>query len=163
MPKSIFYLAFLLVVSCAAPSGRIDRSVGLTLPSIKMMMIDSSTYFDTNSISMSAPVVMLFFDPYCDFCRAEVKSILGSMDQFKDVEFCFLTAASIKDVRSFNREFDLNKYNNIHLGIDTGLIYLKFYNINRVPHTSVYSNGRKVKKAFASKVDASEILSALKD
>ncbi|WP_212005668.1 thioredoxin family protein [Chitinophaga sp. HK235] len=134
--------------------------IGDSIPSVDLLMLDGATVMNTKSLSKYSSVVFVFFDPYCPFCKKETESIVKSLDDFGKTQFCFLSIASVNDIKVFEKTFNLDQYPNVHIGRDTLASYLSLYRINVVPHTAVYSN-HGLKEVFTSAVDAKIILKAI--
>lgn len=166
--KKYFLVALLSMASLLPFSGcnleiwNKDTTLGSKMQDFELLALDSSSVFKIKPIAMGRPTVIVFFEPYCPHCRAETESIMKNINQFDSTVFCFLSVASIQDVKSFYDSYKFSNYSNIHVGVDTSYEYMKYFNINNVPHTSVYNKDHVLIKVFSSKVDAEEILKAIK-
>ena len=135
---------------------------GKPMPSVNLFCSDSITYLNTNKIPTGKPSVLLLFDPYCPYCRAETEDILKNMKSMQDVNFYLLTSSPFNEMKAFYKNFALNKYKNVTVGIDTGFAFIKYFKINGVPFTAIYDNEKILKQTFSGKVDAKVIKDIIK-
>ncbi|SFE44832.1 Thiol-disulfide isomerase or thioredoxin [Chitinophaga sp. CF118] len=130
---------------------------GKPMPSFSLLSSDSVTYLNTNNIPAGKPIVFLLFDPYCPYCRAETESIIKNMKSLQDVRFYFLTSSPYNDMMSYYKNFQLQKYENVTVGIDTGFYLIKYFKIAGVPFTAIYTDEKKLKQTFVGKIEAEVI------
>lgn len=155
-------VCILLMTICGCDnSGKTTDKIGYSMPSISLLQLDSVSSINTDRLPDSVPNVLIFFDPYCEFCRAETGSIIKNLKSFGNTHFCFLSIAPINDIKSFYSHFELRKYSNISIGLDTGAVYIRYFSATQVPHTSVYEKGKKLKAVFTSGTNAEEILAKI--
>lgn len=154
--KCIFFLCFLSLISSCGEfnKGNVKNE---KMPSISLLLLDSMSVLNTRDLPTNDPVILFFFEPSCPYCRAETESILKNIGQFRNTQFCFISSASLKDVKDFELKYKLRQYGNIRVGIDTGYVYVDHFRITGVPHTSLYRKGL-LQKIFPSNVDAKRIV-----
>ncbi|QJB39081.1 hypothetical protein HF324_14905 [Chitinophaga oryzae] len=128
-----------------------------SLPSFNILLLDSASVLNTKNFSDSDDLVMFLFDPYCEHCRAETESIVNSMEILKRKQFCFISVAKIEDLRSFSKNYRLDRFQNIHVGVDTGFVYIQSFRVRNVPHTTVFSRNR-LRKVFVGATEAKALL-----
>lgn len=87
-----------LFVCCQQPNLPKTGLEGKVLPYYSMLNSDSTTYFNMGTIPAGKPIVVLLFDPYCPYCRAETEDILKDMKSMQDVRFYFLTSSPFNDM-----------------------------------------------------------------
>lgn len=155
-----FFLCFVMV-SCVQKGESDERFNGEPIPSFNILLTDSLSMIHTDKISNSGPIVLIFFDPYCMHCAAETESIVKNITKLKQVKFCFLSIASMKDVRFFYHKYNMGRYDNIIVGVDTGFAYMKHFGVTGVPHTTIYTKNRRLTKVFLSEITASQLLSEI--
>nr|WP_295873411.1 thioredoxin-like domain-containing protein [uncultured Chitinophaga sp.] len=157
---SILLIVFFLLGCKRDVPGKTDRE-GELIPPIDMLLIDSVSIFNVNAFPKSDKTVLIFFEPYCQHCRAETESIVKNIKKFENTNICFLSVAPMSDVRNFNKHFGLEKYPHVRVGIDTGALYMRHFEIKGVPHTSVYPKNKRLLRVFPFEVDAKQLLMAL--
>lgn len=155
--KWLYVILFLAFVQCKQRELPYNDKIGKGLPAINLLLSDSSSFINTHEILKSDNVVFVFFDPYCPYCQGEIEGIIKNIDSFKNTTFGLLSAAPISDLKYFTKRYELNRYSNIYVGLDTAAGYAKYFGVKYVPHTSVFAKGKLI-RVFTSKVDAKAIL-----
>ena len=130
-----------------------------TLPAFNIMLLDSATIFNTYNIPEGKPIVILFFDPDCKHCKAEIKLLLQGMDSLKDVRFYFITSVhDLTKVRAFYDEYKLGDFSAIDaVGRDYEFFFLTYYGIKFVPDLVIYDEHKNLVKFFDGHVTVEEI------
>jgi hypothetical protein len=75
----------------------------------------------------------------------------------QQVKFYFVTSSPFDEMRAFYKNFELNKYKNITVGIDTGFHLIRYFNITGVPFTAIYNDKKILKQTFGGAIDAKAI------
>ena len=129
------------------------------MPDFKLMLLDSTTILNTRDIPTGKPSLLLFFDPYCDYCQKETIDITKHMDSMKNVNFYFITIDSFRLMWAFNGYFGLYKYPNITVGRDfTYSFPAKFPKVTP-PYAVLYDKYKRARVVIPGRVDASKIIS----
>ena len=99
-----YFIMFITVASlagCFASDPQKTGKEGKTLPEFSMLLTDSNTWIKTASIPTGKPIVLMYFSPYCPYCKAQTKSIVEDMDQLKEIQFYFISSYPLPTVRNF--------------------------------------------------------------
>ncbi|WP_158618033.1 peroxiredoxin family protein [Chitinophaga lutea] len=132
------------------------------LPSIRLTALDGKSTFLTDSLTEQQPVVLLWFDPECPNCDAEIRSIINNMDSLRHVQFVFLSLVSVEQIRGFVKHHQLNTYANIKVGQDTKFEFPKLFDVSSVPVTAVYGKNKALRQVFLGSATYSNILQEIK-
>ncbi len=132
-----------------------------TLPAFNILLLDSTTIFNTYNIPEGKPIVIIFFDPDCHHCKDETKRLLAGMDSLKDVRFYFITSVrSFTRLRAFYEEYHLGDYKNIEaVGRDYEYFFITYYGVKFVPDLVLYNGEKNLVKFFDRHVSVSELYS----
>ncbi|SJZ74078.1 hypothetical protein SAMN04488128_1011419 [Chitinophaga eiseniae] len=160
--KYFFAVVTLLMTSQCRFLDPDARRLGKPMPSIDVLLLDSATVVNTKNLPNASATVLVLFDPYCEICSNEISAIMKSINKFDNTQFCFMSIASIADIRTFYASYMGKKYPNVHIGVDTGWAYLRYFKPLGVPHTSVFSSKKKLKKEFLSQVTVEQLLAEVK-
>src|SRR5579864_2636847 len=98
---------FVLVLALAGCFGATSEKTGLegkSLPSFHLLLQDSTTWFSSSRIPAGKPFVILYFSPYCPYCRGEVETITKRMDQLKNIPFYLVTNFPLSAIKQFCNE-----------------------------------------------------------
>jgi thiol-disulfide isomerase/thioredoxin len=162
-----YLLSFLLLIclsACSLFSKKEKRVVvNKPFPSINLMLEDSVSYLSTQNIPEGKPVVFFYYLPYCPFCKAQLEEIIADMDILKDVQFYMVTNLPLGDMRELYKEYKLDKYPNIKMGMDYSNKMLIYYDLKGVPFMAIYDKHKVFKDSFTGgKTLGTTILEATK-
>jgi len=119
-----------------------------TIPAFNILLIDSTTIFNTYNIPSGKPTVLMFFDPDCKHCKATTRMICEKMDSLKDIQFYIFTARhDMSMIQNYYKKFHLADYPNIKaVGMDTEFFFFSYYGVHYVPDLAVYDENKKLIK-----------------
>ncbi len=117
------------------------------IPSFTLLLSDGVTKVSTGTIPPGRPVILLLFSPECPYCRGEIESITRQIRTLTDIRFYFITPCAIDEVREFSREYRLDCYPNIVVGIDRQNFLLRFSRTKVIPYTAIYDADKRLKEA----------------
>jgi len=104
------------------------------IPEISLQLPDSTRYFNTTALKKGKVTLMMYYQPYCEACRAEWQDIAAHMDNFKDVQFCLITDHPYIEMMAFYKNYNLKQYDNVIAGRDTGYTFQRLYKPSGTPH-----------------------------
>lgn len=154
------FILLFIIAALAGCFGSDPQKTGLegkAMPEFSLLLTDSSTWIDSRSIPTGKPIALFYFSPYCPYCRDQTKEIIEDMDKLKGIQFYFVTNFSIQDLKSFSKEYRLEKYPNITSGIDTSRFVSDYFEISVVPYMAIYGKDKKLNHAFTGKIYSSQI------
>jgi thiol-disulfide isomerase/thioredoxin len=118
------------------------------VPSFKILMMDSATWFYKYQLPKNKPVVVVYFNPDCDHCQTETKLIMENMERFRNVQFVFVSAAPFAEIKKFYQEYGMAAHANIKMGFDPKYFIPSFYRVRYTPFVAVYNKEWKLNKVF---------------
>jgi thioredoxin-related protein len=136
---------------------------GQLMPTFKLLLTDSVTYFDSKDISTGKPTVLFFYGPNCPYSRAQMKDMIEEKSLIKNIHFYVFTTAPFSEMKIFNTNYQLNKYLNITSGLLMGHSIVSYFNITGVPFTAIYDKDKKLIHAFQGKIYSSQIIKVLEE
>ena len=151
----IIIVSFLF--GCFSTPAQKTGKEGKPLPTFSMLLTDSATWVHSTDIPMGKSFAILYFSPYCPFCKAQTKNIIENIDQLKDIHFYYISSFPLSSVKEFIKEFDLKKYNNISIGIDSAHVVNDYFEVPAFPYIAIYGKNKKLKKTFIGKMYSSQI------
>jgi len=151
-------IAILLLIAGLSGCSSMPPSVktameGKPLPSFDLLLMDSATHLNTNTIPSGTPFVLFFFSPYCPYCRAETEQVVADMKSLGNIHFYFLSSFPFDPIKQYYNQYQLKKYPNIILGQDYESYFGNYYKANGVPYMAFYDKEKKLKKAFIGNID----------
>ena len=106
--------------------------------------------------------ILVYFNPDCEYCRAEMEELSRINEKYKDVQWIMFTDKPLNEIRKFAEQYHLDKAENIQWCNDpksevylqfamTGIPYFLGYNTkNKLVHRST---GEKKKKKVLADFD----------
>ena len=155
--KYLLLFIVITVVGCYERKPEITGLEGKPIPSFKLLLSDSSTYFDTKTIPAGKPTVLFYISPQCPYCRAQMNEIIEDMDRLKNIHFYVFTAWPFTAMKQFYSNYQLNKYPNITAGIDYTNFFGKYFKASGVPYTAIYNKDKKLNAVFVGSIGVKEI------
>jgi thiol-disulfide isomerase/thioredoxin len=125
---------------------------GTPLPSFDLLLTDSSTLFNTESIPKGKPTVLFYFAPRCPYSRAQMETIIEDMDMLRGLQFYIFTNVSFKEMKAFSEHYNLNKYPNVIVGQDRKHFFADYFKTPGVPYIAIYNRDKSLNKAFIGKI-----------
>lgn len=154
----------LIILVCAGCYARIPEKTGLegkSIPHYTILLADSTTYYDTQHISIGKPTVFVYFATWCVYSKAQAKEISEYMHNMKDINFYFLTTSTIQEMRKFSEDYELNKFSNVIIGQDFTNFFSDYYEVSGFPFVAIYDKNGKLVAAFEGKVSPRQIKNCL--
>lgn len=103
--------------------------------------------------------ILVYFNPDCEYCRAEMEELSRINEKYKDVQWIMFTDKPLNEIRKFAEQYNLDKAENIQWCNDpksevylqfamTGIPYFLGYNSeNKLVHRS--TGAIKIEKVLA--------------
>lgn len=156
--KKLISLYLLVYLAACSENKSIRRDlIGKPMPSIRILLLDSSSHFDTKNIQEGQWSVFFYFSSECPYCRAQMKEMTDKINQIKNARIYAVTFGSFNDLKSFSTEFNLNKYSNIITGLDYSNSLVRFFNLKTVPFTAIYNPKNKIIWTSSGKTSVNQI------
>lgn len=156
-----FTCIVLIIISCNFQSKKRSLEGNVSIPEFDMLLVDSTTYFNTQNIPTGRPVVLFYFGPYCDHSRTQMKNIIKNIENLKNIRFYLITQEPFNDMVYFYNNFRLNQYNNIVVGFDYEKFFNKKLKVQGYPYLLVYGKDGKLRNIFRGEVYGREILKSV--
>ena len=133
-----------------------------TIPPFQLLKMDSSSYFTKNDLKKNRPVLIMLFNPDCEHCKHETEEIIKNIDQLKDVQIVMATMMGFDAMKSFYEKYDLQKFDNIHVGKDTKYTLPTFYQIRFMPYLAMYDKKGNLITTFEGSMKIDELINVFK-
>ena len=126
------------------------------LPSLNLVLTESSTVFNTSRISKGKPIVMVYFGPDSKNCQEQTADIIKNIDSFKEIQFYIITTNPFERLQKFKKREEVN-YKNLKLCNDN---YFEYYNAmrpNTAPYIMIYDEHKKLKTTYEGAINENTI------
>jgi len=154
--RKLFLLILVIgLMSCSKPP--VLKSIktgheGEGIPKLALLMPENLSYFNTEQLSLQKTNVFFYFSPTCPHCRVQMRTIVENMEIFKDVQFTILTIADVASTKPFIERYNLLRYPNIVVGIDTGFVFPRYFQSEAVPFTAIFGPGGRLDSAYVGSI-----------
>jgi thioredoxin-related protein len=115
-----------------------------TVPPLKILKVDSLTYFTKDNLKKNKPSIIIVFNPGCEHCKHETEEIIKNINDFKNMQIVMTTPQSFTEMKGFYKEYNLAKYPNIIVGRDEHFTMPSFYAIRSLPFIAFYNKKQKL-------------------
>lgn len=157
MKKVICLLLLVCMAGCFSKEPAKTKHKGEHMPAFPLFLVDSSTYFNTASLPAGKPIVFFYFGPGCPYSRAQMDEIIGDMNEFKDIQLVIFTTSPFDEMKWFYKNYHLDKYSNVIIGIDHTNFFMKYFDVKGVPFLAVYGGDKILKEAFAGQTPVKQL------
>jgi Thioredoxin-like domain len=130
-----------------------------SLPAFNILLMDSSTIFNTYNIPKGKYTAIVFFDPDCKHCKSTFKRLEAGWDSVKNINFYLITPThSWENLRKFYADFHIEDYKNIKaIGRDYEFFFFTNYGTKFLPDVVVYDEHKKLIKLIEGEFNASDL------
>lgn len=153
-------LTCIVVLSCDRPSsdnkfGPYSETVQNDLPSMRVRLLDGT---EKEVKQLEGKVVLIFFQPDCDHCQREASEIAQNINAFKDVRLYFITSDNAGRMEKFAQDYKLDQFTNVFFAQASTESVLKNFGPIQTPSMYIYSDEKRLVKAFNGEAPISTIL-----
>lgn len=163
MRQISFIIIIICIAGCFGTAPQKTGKEGKPVPEFNMLLTDSTTWLHSKDIPKGKPYILFNFSPYCPYCKAQTKKVTENMDMLKDIHFYFLSRFPLSSVKEYSKEFQLSKFSNITVGLDSGSIINDYFEIPGFPYMAVYGKEGKLTKTFLGKTYCSKLKKAAEE
>ena len=156
---SLFFIIASLI-GCYGAEPQKNGKEGKIMPDFSILLTDSITKIHTRNISTGKPIVLYYFSPYCPYCKAQTKSIIEHIDELKNIQFYFISSFPLSAVKDYFKEYQLAKYSNIKVGLDSARFVSDYFEAPGFPYIAIYGKDKKLNKSFLGQMYSSQIIKA---
>ncbi len=128
---------------------------------INKVPVFTLTTTDSSLISLdsgytNAPLVLLYFNGECEYCKSETKEIVDNQDQLKGIEMIFISLEPLHKIKQFGDSFGLSEVPNVILGKIDDQTADEILGITSAPQLFIYNKEGKLTKQFkgSTKIEA---------
>lgn len=164
--NNLFIVSFGFIFSILASncqSNSASTPANSEIPSIEILLTDSSTIFQTNTLSASKPVVLLFFSSNCDHCQKEATDMVQKKEILSKIQLVMISTEELYAIRNFYNQFGLSVINKLIIGKDIRYAGIKHFQFESIPYCALYSRGHKYLGSLERNFNTDSIILKLKE
>lgn len=130
---------------------------GEPLPRFNMLLEDSVTYLNSETIPAGKPFVLFYFSTQCPYCRAMTEALKEDINTVNNLPFYFISRSSLDQIKKYDQQYGLSKYKNITVAQIRDSSFAKYYQAQGVPYIVVYDKQKQLKEVLLGKTDVEVI------
>lgn len=102
------------------------------------------------------PIVFVYFNSDCDYCKSEATKIHERIEDFKNIQLIFISFEKAIAISQFAKKYKLYNKENVLFLEDRKAIFSQIFDAKSIPYILVYDANRKLLKKFkgATKIDS---------
>jgi len=133
-----------------------------TLPAFKMKLTNGKIY-TTSDVSTKEPLVLIYFAPDCEHCQVLIKQLLNKISVFQHAQILLVTFESLDAVAAFKKEYHLDKYPNIKVGMEMPVFFFRtYYDLQHTPFTALFNKNKKLIASYKDYTPLEDLIKKLK-
>ena len=105
--------------------------------------------------------IIIYFNSGCDFCQNEARIIKKHINQFRDVQFLFVSHEPIEDIQNFAKQYQLDHYDNITFLFDKRDHFTHRFGATSVPYLLIYNKNKELIKRHKGQLTISGLIKAI--
>jgi thiol-disulfide isomerase/thioredoxin len=123
-----------------------------TLPSLKVLQLDSTRISFQKLFIKNKPTVLIFFNPDCDHCQQELENIIAHIAEVKNIQFICISNRPLFLIKPFAKLLKIQKIPNIKMVSIADNALFRFYGVGSFPSMVIYNNARIATKKYVSTI-----------
>jgi thiol-disulfide isomerase/thioredoxin len=161
-----YLLLFTLLVSTGIDTMAQDGKGAATItyknykevPAFNLLDLNGNKFSSGSVQQKGKSLVVVYFSPLCGHCLEFTENLTSNLKKFKQVQFLFVSAYPLDDIKTFAITRGLHKMPQFRVGQDPDFNMGRFYELKEIPAIFVYSKNGKFKKSFDSKVKIENLI-----
>jgi thiol-disulfide isomerase/thioredoxin len=133
-----------------------------TVPPLKLLLLDSTSYFTKNDLKKNKPVLIIVFNPDCEHCKHETEELIKNIDSLKNVQIIMATMMPFDLMKSFYENYDLQRFQNITVGKDVQYTLPSFYQMHFMPYLAMYDKKGNLLATFEGAMKIEDLIHTFK-
>lgn len=128
------------------------------VPAFNLLDLNEKKFSSGSVQQKGKSLVVVYFSPMCGHCLEFTENLTYNLKKFKQVQFLFVSAYPMDDIKTFAITRGLHKMPQFKVGQDPDFNMGRFYELKEIPAIFVYSKSGKFKKSFDSKVKIEDLI-----
>lgn len=154
---STLIILTLLLLGCIDTEEKKTGLEGKLMPSFNLLLMDSTSRLNTDSLPSGKPILLFFFSPDCPHCREQTEEIISNAKLIKNIRFYMVSNSTFGQLKSFYNRYHLYKYSDITVGQDYNSSLVTYFGITSVPYMALYNKYKQLIKIFKRKTEPNMI------
>tara|TARA_B110000503_G_scaffold137127_1_gene220779 strand:- start:381 stop:908 length:528 start_codon:yes stop_codon:yes gene_type:complete len=131
-----------------------------TIPKFELKTLDNVSFTNQN-LKPNLNTIFVHFNSDCDFCHHEAESISQNLNNFKGIQFIFVSFEETEAIKKFAELYKLHNQENIIFLEDKKGEFSTLFNANSIPYILIYNKNNNLIKKHKGQLNANGILRVL--
>jgi len=127
------------------------------LPEFQFSDLEGNT-FSYAQLRTDLPVLVFFFDPYCDHCQKQATWIKEAKDQFTEIQQVWVTTEEATPTKEFHEKYLGTDWDHVYILQDKQFLFDGYFGYSEIPSIYVYNQQWQRVKAFNKETPADVLL-----
>lgn len=132
------------------------------LPSFRVLLADSSTWFTEAELKKGRPVLIMLFSPDCSHCQHQAEILTRNMEYLRETELLLTTYQPLFKMKEYISRYRLDQYPQVHVGRDVYYFFGPFFQLSHAPFLAVYDEKGNLQRVFDGGADIDRIREAIR-
>jgi thiol-disulfide isomerase/thioredoxin len=128
------------------------------VPAYNLLDLNEKKFSSGSVQQKGKSLVVVYFSPLCGHCLEFTETLTSNLKKFKQVQFLFVSAYPMEDIKTFAITRGLQKMPQFKIGQDPDFNMGRFYELKEIPAIFVYSKNGKFKKSFDAKLKIEDLI-----
>lgn len=128
-----------------------------TLPPFAFNKLSDGSLFTNDSLNTSQMVLILYFDPECDFCHKQLEEISKNIEKFSNFQLLLISSAKKSEIQTITDTYRLSDKPNIVILHDADYIFDDIFGKSGIPTSLVYDTNNQLLKKFKGLVNTQKL------
>lgn len=156
--KDVFFALWLSAFLCLFVNAQAQPTKKEQLPAFTITLTSGNTFSNKNLVK-NQPLMLMYFSPTCDHCKAFTKQLTDSIKSFSGKQIVMISYQPMDEIKAFEKTFDLTKYSNIKVGSEsTTFTILKHFSIETLPFVALVNKAGELIKTIRNEPSVKAIL-----
>jgi len=94
--------------------------------------------FNNKNLKETTSTIFIYFNTECNFCDEEAKMIKENINQFKNVQFVFVSSEKPEVIKKFAQQHQLLAYDTVYFLCDSNNTFAATFDVNALPCLVLY-------------------------
>ena len=133
-----------------------------SLPAFNMLLLDSTTVFNTINVPKGKPIVLFFFSPDCTHCQKETEQIIKEKGIIENASLVYISVDTLDKIRTFYNHYKMRQYPSIIMGKDYKYFIFQYYKPPTTPFVVIYDKEKQLCESFQGEIEPGKLVTAIK-
>lgn len=129
------------------------------LPNFSFFQLDESgDTFTPQDLPVGQKLMIFYYDPYCEDCQHEAKSVNAALSQFDDIALLWISDMDVPVLQEFKATYFTNQKSDLFFAHDKNFKFDSYFGYSEFPSVFLYDEYRNLVTKFSEPTEVKDIL-----